>query len=173
MDDPLSELQVLTSKRSSLRDKLKKRREALGSILAQTSTTENVVSITNSKGAAVDESSNGSEKIEESEEKRIKLDPRSPEVKANSPAPVSVPVPVPVPVPRKRTSTSDSESKQDDILSLLQAQSAKEKADQQHRDEILELLGKPTAKEQVLIDSFRSQTGMFLQSRFSEPKYVS
>ena len=64
MDDPLSELQVLTSKRSSLRDKLKKRREALGSILAQTSTTENVVSITNSKAAAVDESSNGSEKIE-------------------------------------------------------------------------------------------------------------
>ena len=173
MDDPLSELQVLTSKRSSLRDKLKKRREALGSILAQTSTTENVVSITNCKGAAVDESSNGSEKIEESEEKRIKLDPRSPEVKANSPAPVSVPVPisVPIPVPRKRTSTSDSESKQDDILSLLQAQSAKEKADQQHRDEILELLGKPTAKEQVLIDSFRSQTG--IQSRFSEPKYVS
>ena len=39
MDDPLSELQALTSKRSSLRDKLKKRREALGSILAQT--TEN------------------------------------------------------------------------------------------------------------------------------------
>merc|ERR1712079_729740 len=44
-------------------------------------------------------------------------------------------------------------------MSLLQAQSAKEKADQLHRDEIRELLGKPTAKEQVLIDSFRSQTG--------------
>ena len=44
-------------------------------------------------------------------------------------------------------------------MSLLQAQSAKEKADQLHRDEIRELLGTPTAKEQVLIDSFRSQTG--------------
>ena len=62
------------------------------------------------------------------------------------------------PAPRKRNSTSDSESKQD-LMSLLQAQSAKEKADQLHRDEIRELLGKPTAKEQVLIDSFRSQTG--------------
>jgi hypothetical protein len=34
--DPMSELQALTSKRSNFRDKLKKRREALGSILAQT-----------------------------------------------------------------------------------------------------------------------------------------
>ena len=142
MDDPLSELQVLTSKRSSLRDKLKKRREALGSILAQTSA-ETVSS--NSKPS--DESANGGSVAEESEEKKIKLDT---EVTTTPPAPA----------PRKRTSTSDSESKQDDILSLLQAQSAKEKADQQHRDEILELLGKPTAKEQVLIDSFRSQTGL-------------
>ena len=42
MDDPLSELQALTSKRSSLRDKLKKRREALGSILAQTTDNTNL-----------------------------------------------------------------------------------------------------------------------------------
>ena len=49
------------------------------------------------------------------------------------------------PAPRKRNSTSDSESKQD-LMSLLQAQSAKEKADQLHRDEIRELLGTPTAK---------------------------
>ena len=149
MDDPLSELQVLTSKRSSLRDKLKKRREALGSILAQTSA-ESVSS--NSK--PTDESANGSTSVvEENEEKKIKLE----EKKIKLDTEVTTP---PAPAPRKRTSTSDSESKQDDILSLLQAQSAKEKADQQHRDEILELLGKPTAKEQVLIDSFRSQTGV-------------
>ena len=60
--------------------------------------------------------------------------------------------------PSKRNSTSDSESNQD-LMSLLQAQSAKEKEDQLQREEIRELLGKPTAKEQVLIDSFRSQTG--------------
>jgi len=155
MDDPLSELQVLTSKRSSLRDKLKKRREALGSILAQTSSTETSVSNNPNSKNSEDSSNGNSEKIDETSEKKIRLEP--PEVK--SPPEVRSP-PAHIPVPRKRTSTSDSESKNnDDILSLLQAQSAKEKADQQHRDEILELLGKPTAKEQVLIDSFRSQTG--------------
>ena len=33
----MDELQVISAKRTSLRDKLKRRREALGSILAQTS----------------------------------------------------------------------------------------------------------------------------------------
>ena len=80
-----------------LLDKLKKRREALGSILAATD----------------------SGKIDSKPENNPDLPP-----------------------PRKRTSTSsDSESKNDDLLSLLQAQSAKEKADQEYRDEILELLG--------------------------------
>ena len=80
MDDPLSELQVLTSKRSSLRDKLKKRREALGSILAQTSSAETNVS-NNSNSKNPEDSSNGtSEKTDENAEKKIRLDP--PEVKS-------------------------------------------------------------------------------------------
>ena len=113
MDDPLSELQALTSKRSTLRDRLKKRREALGSILAQTSdkTEEN--------------------KVAESVLEEVKK-PKLENVNES-------------PAPRKRNSTSDSESKQD-LMSLLQAQSAKEKEEHLYRDEIRELLGKPTAK---------------------------
>ena len=42
--DPLTDLQAFTSKRSSLRDKLKKRREALGTLLSQTSDSEQVSS---------------------------------------------------------------------------------------------------------------------------------
>ena len=47
----------------------------------------------------------------------------------------------------------------DDLMSLLSAQSAKEKADQKQRDEILELLGKPTAKEQENLEMFRNTSG--------------
>ena len=117
----MDELQVISAKRTSLRDKLKRRREALGSILAQTTEKSNQDSL-------------------EPEAKKENSEVQSSE-----------------PLSRhKRTSTSESES---DLQSLLQAQSAKEKADQQQRDEILDLLGRPTAKEQVLLDSFRSQTG--------------
>ena len=80
MDDPLSELQVLTSKRSSLRDKLKKRREALGSILAQTSSTETSVSNNPNLKNSEDSSNGNSEKIDETAEKKIRLEP--PEVKS-------------------------------------------------------------------------------------------
>lgn len=80
MDDPLSELQVLTSKRSSLRDKLKKRREALGSILAQTSSTETSVSNNPNSKNSEDSSNGNSEKIDETSEKKIRLEP--PEVKS-------------------------------------------------------------------------------------------
>ena len=80
MDDPLSELQVLTSKRSSLRDKLKKRREALGSILAQTSSTETSVSNNPNSKNSEDSSNGNSEKIDENAEKKIRLEP--PEVKS-------------------------------------------------------------------------------------------
>ena len=44
-------------------------------------------------------------------------------------------------------------------MSLLSAPSAKEKADQKQRDEILELLGKPTAKEQENLEMFRNTSG--------------
>ena len=118
----MDELQVISAKRTSLRDKLKRRREALGSILAQTS-------------------------------EKSHQDSSEPEAKKETSEVVQSSEPL---SRNKRTSTSESES---DLQSLLQAQSAKEKADQQQRDEILDLLGRPTAKEQVLLDSFRSQTG--------------
>ena len=51
--DPLTDLQAFTSKRSSLRDKLKKRREALGTLLSQTSDSEQVSSGTKVEVEAV------------------------------------------------------------------------------------------------------------------------
>ena len=117
----MDELQVISAKRTSLRDKLKRRREALGSILAQTS-----------------------EKIAEEPPEKKEL-----ECEKVSETPIS----------RHKRNISISSDSESDLQSLLHAQSAKEKADQQHRDEILDLLGRPTAKEQVLLDSFRSQTG--------------
>ena len=47
----------------------------------------------------------------------------------------------------------------DELMSLLATQSAKEKEDKKQREEILELLNRPTAKERTLMDTFRSAGG--------------
>uniref|UniRef100_A0A0K2T8Z7 mRNA m(6)A methyltransferase n=1 Tax=Lepeophtheirus salmonis TaxID=72036 RepID=A0A0K2T8Z7_LEPSM len=113
MDEALSEIEALTSKRTSLRDKLKRKRETFETILAQ-----------GGEGEAVVPSSND-DKLDK------KADPE---------------------VEKKKTKSEE------DITSLLAMCSAKEKADNKQRDEIMELLGAKTAKEQSLMDSFQSQT---------------
>ncbi len=185
MDEAMSELQALSSKRSSLRDKLKKRREAIGSILAGSGleTTPTPAPATSAKvppkvedstttKASVstdlkEKSQNGSggkDTVKSPDTKKPRLG-SSESVEDEATKDRTSAASVQPETKRKRTSTTSSDkeetakSSNDDLLSLLQAQSAKEKADQQQRDEIRELLGTPTAKEQVLIDSFRSQTG--------------
>ena len=134
MSDALSnEIQSFSAKRSSLRDKLKKRREALGSILSGVQA--------------------GTEEPPPQQQEQPKQPPRPPspkkpdEVIKRSPPPAAVKEPPPA-------------KAADDLMSLLSAPSAKEKADQEKREEILELLGKPTAKERSLIDSFKSSGGV-------------
>ncbi|XP_041375648.1 N6-adenosine-methyltransferase subunit METTL3-like [Gigantopelta aegis] len=51
----------------------------------------------------------------------------------------------------------------DSIESLLSMQSAKEKEEKKMNEEILQLLSKPTAKEQYLVDKFRSRGGAQLK----------
>ena len=149
--DPMMELQALSSKRSSLRDKLKKRREAIGSILSQ-ATSSSTSSATIPTTPTVAPSSTSEEKPKNT------INNDSIQEKPSHEG-------------SKKRSVSNSDSKQpiqgtkkskvegDDLRSLLSAPSAKEKADQKQRDEILELLGKPTAKEQENLDMFRNTSG--------------
>ena len=152
--DPMMELQALSSKRSSLRDKLKKRREAIGSILSQATS-----------------SSTASTTIPTTLTSAPSTSPATPaEIPKDAKDSDSNPERSSLEVSKKRSiSTSDSKqlnqgSKKskgegDDLRSLLSAPSAKEKADQKQRDELLELLGKPTAKEQENLDMFRNTSG--------------
>ena len=107
MDDPLSELQALTSKRSSLRDKLKKRREALGSILAQTTESN----LEDNKKTSEESTSNIEDQaVTGAKKSKLENDNSNTNESHHNYHPA----------PRKRNSTSDSESKQD-LMSLLQA----------------------------------------------------
>ena len=108
MDDPLSELQALTSKRSSLRDKLKKRREALGSILAQT--TESNLEDNNKKTSEESTSNIEDQAVTGAKKSKLENDNSNTNESHHNYHPA----------PRKRNSTSASESKQD-LMSLLQA----------------------------------------------------
>ncbi|XP_064078929.1 N6-adenosine-methyltransferase subunit METTL3-like isoform X2 [Macrobrachium nipponense] len=54
-------------------------------------------------------------------------------------------------------------NKEDDVMSLLSAQSIRERETKKVGEEIMELLSKPTAKEQSLAQRFRSQGGAKVQ----------
>ena len=130
MSDALSnEIQSFSAKRSSLRDKLKKRREALGSILSGVQATEDPT-------------------------------PKEPQSLSTKQQDNEVAKRLPTPPPPPAVVKEPKAAAGDDLMSLLSAPSAKEKADQEKREEILELLGKPTAKERSLIDSFKSSGGV-------------
>ena len=152
--DPMMELQALSSKRSSLRDKLKKRREAIGSILSQATSSESPSPQVSTVHTTTSNIATSAPLEKQKDSIEIKTDQ---EKSSNE-------------ISKKRSiSTSDSKisnqgnkkskSESDDLMSLLSAQSAKEKADQKQRDEILELLGKPTAKEQENLEMFRNTSG--------------
>ncbi|XP_047494013.1 N6-adenosine-methyltransferase catalytic subunit-like [Penaeus chinensis] len=55
------------------------------------------------------------------------------------------------------------ERREDDVMSLLSAQSIRERETKKVGEEIMELLSKPTAKEQSLAQRFRSQGGAKVQ----------
>ncbi|XP_071542409.1 N(6)-adenosine-methyltransferase catalytic subunit METTL3 [Panulirus ornatus] len=55
------------------------------------------------------------------------------------------------------------ETREDDVMSLLSAQSIRERETKKVGEEIMELLSKPTAKEQSIAQRFRSQGGAKVQ----------
>jgi len=62
--------------------------------------------------------------------------------------------------PRHKKSTDRKSTELgDDLNMLLTMQSTKEKEEREQQEEILNLLSKPTAREQSLMDTFRSQDG--------------
>lgn len=152
--DPMMELQALSSKRSSLRDKLKKRREAIGSILSQATSSASPSPQVSTVHTATSNIATSTPLEKQKDSIEIKTDQEKSSNESSK---------------KRSISTSDSKisnqgnkkskSESDDLMSLLSAQSAKEKADQKQRDEILELLGKPTAKEQENLEMFRNTSG--------------
>lgn len=148
-----AELQAVSSKRAFMKDKLKKRREFMGSILSQTQT------VLPPDLAAIAQKS----KVPAEPEPKTALEPPVSIAAALNPSPdtpISPPSLPPAEIGESESKRARPSSEaQDDILSLLSTQSAKEKQDQEQRDEILSLLSQPTAKERTLMDAFRSQSG--------------
>ncbi|KAK4312984.1 hypothetical protein Pmani_015649 [Petrolisthes manimaculis] len=73
----------------------------------------------------------------------------------------------PTKMPRDDKDKSDKEKRkerrEDDVMSLLSAQSIRERETKKVGEEIMELLSKPTAKEQSIAQRFRSQGGAKVQ----------
>lgn len=154
--DPMLELQAMSSKRSNLRDKLKKRREAIGSILSQA--TPSVSSSPSAPSSATADPVISPSTEVKKEQPKNEPDPAS-SFERNKKRSISAVD------PKSSSQLGNKKAKvdSDDLMSLLSAQSAKEKADQKQRDEILELLGKPTAKEQENFEMFRNNSGKQLK----------
>ena len=120
--DPMMELQALSSKRSSLRDKLKKRREAIGSILSQ-ATSSSTSSTTIPTTPTVAPSSTSEEKPKNTiNNDSIQEKPSHEGSKKRSVSTSDSKQPI--------QGTKKSKVEGDDLRSLLSAPSAKEKADQ-------------------------------------------
>ena len=136
----------ILSKTQSLRDKMKKRRKAIESLMtgdtppvAETSIALDTPALPKkSKSDKVVSESNG----EKSEEKAA-LERLSPVV---SP-------------PDKSQLTKSSSNPADDLSALLSLQSAKEREERSQQDEIFSLLSQPTAREQSLLATFKSVDG--------------
>ena len=162
--DPMLELQAMSSKRSSLRDKLKKRREAIGSILSQATP-----SVSSSPSAP--SSVNADPVISPSSEEKKEKPTNEPDPKSTFEGNKKRSISAVDPKSSSQLGNKKAKVDSDDLMSLLSAQSAKEKADKKQRDEILELLGKPTAKEQENLEMFRNSGNQLKQFCKHSTKY--
>ena len=125
------------SKTQSLRDKMKKRRQAIESLL----TGEGVAAATGEAGGetvGVLEKKRKSEDGKVLEEEKVEYEGTS--LAASPPAERCGGVP-------------------DDLTALLSMQSAKEREERSQQEEIFTLLSKPTAREQSLLNTFKSADG--------------
>jgi len=174
-----AELEALTTKRASLEDRMKKRREALGTLLSQVSTASilNLVNQFYLQTGAVP-AANVAKKQKVPPAKKPTLDsdlepivkrtaendlkPTNVKSKPDSdlkPEEVNEPAVKEV-AKRRRTSENEAIKGGEDLLnSLLSARSAKEKEGAESADEIMALLAQPTAREKSLLDTFKSRSG--------------
>jgi len=129
MDEGLGELNYPT-KSQSLRDKMKRRREAIQTLEACASS-----------GKPLEEF-NQELVIKKPKEKDKVEEPNS------------------KPERKERKSIEKKENKDmEELNALLSLQSAKEREERSHQEEIFSLLSKPTTKELSLMDTFKSQDG--------------
>jgi len=164
--DALGELQNLQSKRQSMKDKMKKRREAIEnleySVNASATETPEIVIPEKKPKIEVEETTNGN---------TDKLD----DLLSNRNDSLTVKEEAETDGGSRRSSSSRGPSRRgsvsprpkekrrslecDDLNMLLTMQSTKEREEREQQEEILTLLSKPTAREQSLMDTFRSQDG--------------
>jgi hypothetical protein len=171
-----AELEALTSKRASLKDRLKKRREAMGSMMEMNATTVSTAATANKKKeeerqqqdkdkeARLMLSDAGDDDVAKkpkitAEEKKATAVEKTKVVKSTSESSSAASKESKTSSSSSSKNRSSSHDERDELMSLLSTQSAKEKEDKKQREEILELLNKPTAKERTLMDTFRSASG--------------
>ena len=123
------------SKTQSLRDKWKKRRQAINSLM----TGEGAVTGTDSSTETVSE-------------KKIKLEDSHNDEEDISTETSSAPTQIASPSEKNVKAA-------DDLTALLSKQSAREKEERSQQEEIFTLLSKPTAREQSLLNTFKSADG--------------
>lgn len=144
---------TILSKTQSLRDKMKKRRKAIESLMTGDNKpgADDVVSASSADTHALPKKSKSDivvseSKSEQSEEKTVS-DRLSPVV-ASSHTPE-----------KSQLVTKSSSNPADDLTALLSLQSAKEREERSQQDEIFSLLSQPTAREQSLLATFKSVDG--------------
>jgi len=126
------------SKTQSLRDKMKKRRQAIESLL--TGETPGSSSTVKNEEVAPEKKSKSDDSVGKED-----VVPTDPNVVLNS---------------RLLSPSADKSAKApDDLTALLSMQSAKEKEERSQQEEIFTLLSKPTAREQSLLNTFKSADG--------------
>ena len=110
----------------SLRDKMKKRRQAIESLLASPPLEKKA----KEEDLKLEENKNGAESVLKDSHENSE--------------------------PLITTAAPQTQSKTDDLTDLLSRQSAKEREERSQQDEIFNLLSRPTARERSLLNTFKS-----------------
>ena len=113
----------------SLRDKMKKRRQAIESLLASPPLEKKA----KEEDLKLEENKNGAESVLKDSHENSE--------------------------PLITTAAPQTQSKTDDLTDLLSRQSAKEREERSQQDEIFNLLSRPTARERSLLNTFKSADG--------------
>ena len=139
------------SKTQSLRDKMKKRRQAIESLMTGEAVVATDVIKDTTTNVPIKRSKSDTTKIDigETEDNTVK------EVKFLTSQNNISSTATDLHVSSEKTSSKPA----DDLSALLSMQSAKEREERSQQDEIFSLLSQPTAREQSLLNTFKSVDG--------------